>query len=212
MIGLLVFDLDGTLVDSRRDLADAANAMVVELGGAPLSEVQVGDMVGEGATLLVRRVLDAAGVEAELPAALNRFLELYDQRLLIHTKPYDGIVEALETLNARVPLAVLTNKPQAATDRLLAGLGLRGFFRDVVGGDTEYGRKPDPSGLNELARRSGVTITETMLVGDSPVDLETTRRAGCRVALVSYGFGFRTVALREGEQVVSQPSALTNVF
>jgi phosphoglycolate phosphatase len=121
-------------------------------------------------------------------------------------------VEALETLNARVPLAVLTNKPQAATDRLLAGLGLRGFFRDVVGGDTEYGRKPDPSGLNELARRSGVTITETMLVGDSPVDLETTRRAGCRVALVSYGFGFRTVALREGEQVVSQPSALTNVF
>jgi phosphoglycolate phosphatase len=212
MIGLVVFDLDGTLVDSRRDLADAANAMVVELGGEPLSEVQVGDMVGEGATLLVRRVLDAAGVEAELPAALNRFLELYDQRLLIHTKPYDGIVEALETLNARVPLAVLTNKPQAATDRLLAGLGLRGFFRDVVGGDTEYGRKPDPSGLNELARRSGVTITETMLVGDSPVDLETTRRAGCRVALVSYGFGFRTVALREGEQVVSQPSALTNVF
>jgi phosphoglycolate phosphatase len=212
MIGLVVFDLDGTLVDSRRDLADAANAMVVELGGEPLSEVQVGDMVGEGATFLVRRVLDAAGVEAELPAALNRFLELYDQRLLIHTRPYDGIVEALETLNARVPLAVLTNKPQAATDRLLAGLGLRGFFRDVVGGDTEYGRKPDPSGLNELARRSGVTITETMLVGDSPVDLETTRRAGCRVALVSYGFGFRTVALREGEQVVSQPSALTNVF
>jgi phosphoglycolate phosphatase len=211
MIGLVVFDLDGTLVDSRRDLADAANALVVELGGQPLSEVDIGDMVGDGAAVLVRRVLEAAGVEAGFPAALNRFLELYDQRLLTHTKPYDGIVEALETLSARVPLAVLTNKPQAATDRLLDGLELRGYFRDVVGGDTAYGRKPDPSGLNELARRSGVTITETMLVGDSPVDLETTRRAGCRVVLVSYGFGFRGVDLRDGEQVVSQPGGLTGL-
>ena len=212
MTRLIVFDLDGTLVDSRRDLANAANALITELGGAPLSEEAVGAMVGDGAAMLVRRALTASGLDPERPGALPRFLELYDERLLDHTRPYDGITDVLERLHGRATLAVLTNKPQAATDKLLAGLDLARYFRDVVGGDTPLGRKPDPGGLAEIVRRSGAEMTATTLIGDSPVDLETARRAGCDVVLVSYGFGFRDVELREPERVVHHPSELANVF
>jgi phosphoglycolate phosphatase len=212
MIRLAVFDLDGTLVDSRRDLADAANALVTELGGVPLSEGAVGDMVGEGAAVLVARVVAAAGLETSLPEALQRFLSLYDERLVTHTRPYDGIVQVLRAFHGRLPLAVLTNKPQAATDRMLSELDLAQYFEGVIGGDTPFGRKPDPAGLLHLAARAGVDAASTVLVGDSPVDLETARRAGARVVLVSYGFGFRPVELIQTERVVAVPSALTNLF
>lgn len=209
MTRLVVFDLDGTLVDSRRDLANAANALVTERGGSPLSEEAVGNMVGEGAAVLVRRALAAADLNPETPAALPRFLELYDERLLEHTRPYEGITDVLEQCHRRAVLGVLTNKPQAATDKLLEGLDLTRYFRDVVGGDTTLGRKPDPAGLAEIVRRSGAELSSTTLVGDSPVDLETGRRAGCDVILVSYGFGYRDVELRGTERVAGHPSALT---
>ena len=191
MIRLAVFDLDGTLVDSRRDLANAANALVAGLGGRPLSEEAIGRMVGEGAAVLVRRVLTAANLDPDAPGALPRFLELYDERLTEHTVPYGGIVEALDTLAARMPLAVLTNKPQRATDRLLESLELAPYFGRVVGGDSMLGRKPEPGGLLSLCTGAGVLPEEAILIGDSPVDLETARRAGTQVLLVSYGFGFR---------------------
>jgi phosphoglycolate phosphatase len=187
---LIVFDLDGTLVDSKRDLADAANALIAELGGAPLTEEQVAGMVGEGAALLVRRALRASGVEPDVRGALARFLELYDERLLDHTTAYDGIVDALTDLGACAPMAVLTNKPTRAAERILSGLGLRDRFRDVIGGDTPVGRKPDPAGLLELIARAGSTPATTWLVGDSRVDLETARRAGVRICLARYGFGY----------------------
>jgi phosphoglycolate phosphatase len=191
MIRLAVFDLDGTLVDSRRDLANAANALVAGLGGRPLSEEAIGRMVGEGAAVLVRRVLTAANLDPDAPAALPRFLELYDERLTEHTVPYGGIVEALDALALRMPLAVLTNKPQRATDRLLESLELAPYFGRVVGGDSMLGRKPEPAGLLSLCTGAGVLPDEAILIGDSPVDLETARRAGTQVLLVSYGFGFR---------------------
>lgn len=212
MIRLAVFDLDGTLVDSRRDLADAANALVIELGGIPLPEVSIGDMVGEGAAVLVRRVLTAAGLDAGEPDALARFLTLYDDRLLDHTRPYDGILAALEVLQSRMPLAVLTNKPQLATDRMVRGLGLDRFFEAVIGGDTALGRKPDPAGLLELARRCRVEASSTVLVGDSPIDLETARRAGTGVVIARYGFGFRPMQLRKGELMAGRPADLTDLF
>ncbi len=208
---LIVFDLDGTLVDSRRDLANAANALVTELGGTPLSEEAVGNMVGEGAAVLVRRALAASGLDPEQTGALPRFLDLYDERLTEHTRPYEGILAILQALRARATLAVLTNKPQAATEKLLAGLDLRPFFQDVVGGDTPLGRKPDPAGLRELARRAGASFQTTTLVGDSPIDLETGRRAGCEVVLVRYGFGFRDVALRRSERTIGDPSELADL-
>jgi phosphoglycolate phosphatase len=191
MIRFAVFDLDGTLVDSQRDLANAANALVVELGGVVLSEDSVAAMVGEGAAVLVRRVLTASGLDPSSPGALSRFLELYDERLVEHTAPYDGIVDLLRELHGVVPLAVLTNKPQQATDRLLEALGLSGYFRAVVGGDTPLGRKPDAAALLRLCEEAQVRPADTILVGDSPIDLQTARSAGTQVVLVRYGFGFR---------------------
>ena len=212
MMRLAVFDLDGTLVDSRRDLATAANALVVELGGAPLTEEAVGAMVGEGAGLLVKRALSAAGLPPETPGALARFLAHYDDHLLDFTRPYAGTTAMLQTVGARMPLAVLTNKPQRATDRLLDGLDLRRPFAAVVGGDTEYGRKPDPAGLLYLASRFGVRPEDTLMIGDSPIDLETARRAGTRVCLVQYGFGYRQVQLDPGEWRVASPADIASLF
>ena len=209
MIRLAVFDLDGTLVDSQRDLANAANALVTELGGQPLREATVATMVGEGAAVLVRRVLSAAQLDPAMPDALPRFLELYDQRLVEHTVPYEGIVDMLETLGARMSLAVLTNKPQRATDRLLETLGLARYFRLVIGGDTPHGRKPNPAGLLQICADLHVPAADAILVGDSAIDLQTARNAGAQVLLVSYGFGFRFAADElTAVRVASTPSAI----
>ena len=212
MTRLIVFDLDGTLVDSRRDLSNAANALLHDLKRPPLPEERIGDMVGEGAAVLVRRVLAVSGLPAEMPEALPRFLELYDTRLLEHTRPYDGIVEALQALQSRRVLAVLTNKPQAATDKLLSGLDLARYFVQVIGGDTPLGRKPHPGGLAEIVRRCDTGIAATTLVGDSPVDVETGRRAGCHLVVASYGFGFRHMELRGTERIITHPAELANLF
>jgi phosphoglycolate phosphatase len=171
-------------------------------------------MVGEGAAVLVMRAMKAAGVTRDdLDGALARFLELYDERLLAHTRLYDGTHDALDVLRARAPLAVLTNKPQRPTEQILAGLGIASFFRWVVGGDSQHGRKPDPAGLNHLMSMADSTPDETVMVGDSAIDLRTARAAGTRVCLVRYGFGFRTAAdhLTGDELVVDTPSALVGL-
>jgi phosphoglycolate phosphatase len=190
---LVVFDLDGTLVDSRRDLADAANAMLARYGGEPLDEATVGRMVGDGAAVLVERVLSARAVPADAAEALRAFLEEYDRCLLVHTRPYDGMGEALAVLATRARLAVLTNKPLHQTARLLEALGLRARFADVIGGDGPLPRKPHPDGLRALMRSAGVEPSGTVLVGDSQTDLLTARHAGTRLCLVRYGFGFESV-------------------
>ena len=211
-IRLCVFDLDGTLVDSLRDLADSANALLVECGAQPLDEAAVGGMVGDGAATLVARAFTAARVDQ--PAdALERFLGIYETRLLDHTRAYLGIPEALDALSKQTALAVLTNKPRGATCRILAGLRLAGFFADdaVIGGDGPFPRKPDPSGLAHLCARAGVSPDDTALVGDSVVDWQTARNAGTRILLASYGFGFRQfprAELRGDEQIISEPADL----
>src|SRR5205085_1368175 len=165
-----VFDLDGTLVDSLRDLADSANELIVESGGTPLSIDAIGRMVGEGAATLVARFFKEAGVERP-PNALERFLAIYDTRLLNFTCQYPGISETLTELKARASLAVLTNKPLEATRRILDGLKLSSFFdHAVIGGDGPLKRKPDPAGLLQLCSGAGATPAETILVGDSLVD------------------------------------------
>jgi phosphoglycolate phosphatase len=187
---LIAFDLDGTLIDSRRDLADSANQLIEEFGGQPLTEDQIGGMVGEGAGLLVRRAMRAAG-RGERAHALERFLEIYDQRLLNHTRLYDGLDDVIRRARAQARLTVLTNKPIAPTERILAALGVRDAFQDVVGGDGPHPRKPDPAALHAMMTSAGADVRDTLLVGDSAIDLETARRAGVRCCLVSYGFGFR---------------------
>jgi phosphoglycolate phosphatase len=211
---LVVFDLDGTLIDSRRDLADSANALIVEHGGRPLPVDEIASMVGEGAPLLVRRVLKAAALEMDLHQALPRFLELYDERLLVYTRLYDGTHAALEALAPRGALAILTNKPQRPTGRILEGLGIAPFFASVVGGDTRHGRKPDPDGLHHLMSLAGATAAETTMVGDSAIDLRTARAAGTRICLVRYGFGFRTVEqLLVGDEIIAdRPGDLVDLM
>ena len=203
-MSLVVFDLDGTLIDSRRDLADAANALIIEGGGQPLPVDAITAMVGEGAPLLVRRALKAAGLDIDIRIALPRFLELYDERLLVHTRLYDGTREALEALVARATLAILTNKPQRPTERILEGLSIAPFFRWTIGGDTAHGRKPDPAGLHHLVSAASADLASTVMVGDSAIDLRTARAAGTRICLVRYGFGFGTAAAElQGDEIIA---------
>lgn len=211
---LVAFDLDGTLVDSRRDLASATNDLIRELGGRTLEEQAIVEMVGEGASVLVARALRAAGLDDRTPGALRRFLELYEPRLLDTTRLYSGMREALDRLTATATLAVLTNKPDRATHRLLDGLGVTELFAHVVAGDSPFGRKPDPAGLLDLVARTGVTAASTVMVGDSAIDLSTARRAGTRVCLARYGFGFRFTAtdFRGDEWFVDRPLDLPELL
>jgi phosphoglycolate phosphatase len=188
---LIVFDLDGTLVDSREDIADSANATLVSYGAQPLSEGAIGRMVGDGAPTLIVRAFAAAGL-ARPPDALDRFLSIYDARLLNHTRPYAGIPELLAELASRSTLAVLTNKPLAAARRILDGLDLSRHFESdrIVGGDGPFPRKPDPRGLTHLMASAGAAADATVLVGDSVVDWRTACAAATRVCLARYGFGW----------------------
>jgi phosphoglycolate phosphatase len=213
---LIVFDLDGTLIDSLRDLAEAIDELLVTCGGRPLAAERVGGMVGDGAAVLVSRAFSAAGL-APPADALERFLALYDAHLLRHTRPYDGIPRVLAELSARAHLAVLTNKPLAQTRELLAGLGLAKYFpRDaVLGGDGPWPRKPDAAGLVHLAAAAGVPLREAVLVGDSIVDWQTAKRAGTAVCLARYGFGFAGItaeALQGAESVAATPHDLVRVL
>ena len=215
---LIAFDLDGTLVDSRRDLAESANQLITERGGVALPEDAIGRMVGEGAALLVRRALTAAGI-GDAPetssAALSRFLEIYDGRLLHHTRTYDGVADAVLAAQRYARVAVLTNKPAGASERILAGLGMRGLFDEVVGGDGPLPRKPDPAALLALMGRAGATPPGTLLVGDSPIDRETARRASARCCLVAYGFGYEAFSAEQlaGEEwIAADPSELAGIF
>jgi phosphoglycolate phosphatase len=188
---LIVFDLDGTLVDSRQDIAESANAALVACGAQPLSEEALGRMVGEGAPKLIARAFAAAGVERPSDA-LARFLTIYNARLLSHTRPYAGIPELLDQLAPRASLAVLTNKPLAATHRILAGLDLSRHFppERIVGGDGPFPRTPDPAGLAHLMASAGVAAEATVLIGDSVIDWRTAGAATTRIVLARYGFGW----------------------
>jgi phosphoglycolate phosphatase len=215
MFRLVVFDLDGTLVDSRRDLAISVNQVIVERGGRPLPEEAVGRMVGDGAATLVARGLEAAGLPAG-SGALERFLSLYNQHLLDHTRPYPGIPEVLATLGTRATLGVLTNKPLAATREILAGLDLaRHFSPDYVrGGDGPLPRKPDPAGLTRLIKDVGAEAHGTLLVGDSPIDWQTARAASTPICLARYGFGFsgfESMDLEPAACVIDEPHDLLSL-
>jgi phosphoglycolate phosphatase len=211
---LIVFDLDGTLVDSRRDLADAANAMLASYGVAPLGEDEVARMVGDGAAVLVGRLLERQRLAVPLPEALERFLHAYDTRLTAHTRPYDGIREAVAAAAAFAKLAVLTNKPVEQSLAILEALDLRDPFEWVIGGNSGFPRKPDPASLQYLATEARADPGQVVLVGDSIVDVRTARNAGTKLCVARYGFGFASIpreTLTPAESVVDHPAEIVDV-
>jgi phosphoglycolate phosphatase len=191
---LLVFDLDGTLVDSQRDLADSVNATRAWMGLGPLPLDIVARYVGNGAPVLIQRALPDAGQE-DWARGLKYFLDYYREHMLDSTALYPGVQEALDQLHAeRVPLAVLTNKPIRFTLQMLEGLGIDLHFFRVYGGNSFSEKKPDPVGLNALVAESGADRSRTIMVGDSAVDVETARNAGVQACGVRWGFQPETFA------------------
>lgn len=184
---ILVFDLDGTLIDSARDIAESVSELVESYGAPPLALEDVVSMVGDGAPMLVRRALRRSGAAPSAAEALTRYLEIYDRRLMNHTAPYPGVVEMLALAVRRGPLAVLTNKPLGPSIGILEALGLRGFFTRIIGGDSEYGRKPDPAGL--IALQALAPGDRIVMVGDSPADWQVAEAADVPFVFARYGFG-----------------------
>ncbi len=184
----LVFDLDGTLVDSSRDLAEAVNHTLRTRGRRQLSLDTIRGYVGEGGRVLIERALGEAE-NAEIEAALALFLDYYGAHLLDHTTAYTGIPEALRQLAARrVTLSVLTNKPEALSRAVLEGAGIGGCFAAVIGGDTLARRKPDAAGLEHLRAGAGASRERTVMIGDSAIDLRTARAGGVAFRGVAWGF------------------------
>ena len=187
---LFIFDLDGTLIDSKRDLVEAVNATRAHYGLGRLGDEQVASLVGQGAPVLVRRALELAEDDALADEALAFFYAYYREHMLDHTLPYPGVRDGLEQLagDGRI-LTVLTNKTENFTRRILEGLNLAGYFRLVYGANSFERKKPDPMGTEAILRQTGVGKERTLLVGDSETDVLTARNAGVRVCGVTYGFG-----------------------
>lgn len=183
---LVIFDLDGTLIDSGEDITASVNELLEDAGRNPLSIAQVRDYVGSGVTKLVERALPGSAT-GELDRAVSRYREIYRRRLLEHTVAYPGVVEALRTLRPRCKSAVLTNKPLLESRMILEGLELDKFFFSVYGGDSFARMKPDPIGVERLLAEGEAEPTEALLVGDTEVDFETARNARIASCLVAYG-------------------------
>jgi phosphoglycolate phosphatase len=184
----LVFDLDGTLIDSKMDLVNSVNATLRELERAELPTDLVASYVGSGAPTLIRRALGRNPNEGELQKALAFFLAYYEEHKLDYTRLYPGAAEALERLKT-LPMSVLTNKPVKISVRILEGLGVAQYFRSIYGGNSFETRKPDPLGAKQILSEFNVAPQEAAMVGDSEVDVQTARNAGMRSVIVNFGFG-----------------------
>jgi len=184
----LIFDLDGTLIDSQRDLIRSVNAMLTEMGREQLHEDTIAGYIGHGAPQLVGRALGEGATKEENDRALEFFLGYYEDHKMDTTRTYPGVPEALEHL-AAFPMAVLTNKPVRVSRRILEALGLSKYFRAVYGGNSFETKKPDPLGAQTILRELGATPREAVMIGDSEVDVQTARNAGTLAVAVNYGFG-----------------------
>jgi phosphoglycolate phosphatase len=216
-IQLVVFDLDGTLIDSRKDLASSINAMLTQLHRQPLPEEVIATYIGDGAGMLVRRALGDPDDEHLVEDGLNRFLEYYREHKLDHTYVYPGVFDSLNSLrtlpdgSAR-SLAVLTNKPIGPSRAICDALGLSPYFFQIYGGNSFPTKKPDPEGLNALIREAGVAAQETLMVGDSDVDILTARRAGTWVIGCRFGLSSHTVETIPSDCLVDSASEWATAF
>jgi phosphoglycolate phosphatase len=206
---LLIFDLDGTLVDSKLDLAHAVNAARAHFGLSALDLETIGAYVGNGAPMLLRRAMGEDAADADVKRALEYFMAHYSEHKLDHTRAYPGIPEALAQLHAGgVRMAVLTNKPVRVSGAIIEGLGLAKYFERVYGGNSFDKKKPDPVGVDTLRADLGIPRERTLFVGDSAVDVRTARNAGVKVCGVTYGFQPESFEADPPDMMVNRPEEL----
>ncbi len=211
-IKLLIFDLDGTLIDSRTDLANSVNGMLRHFGRKELPLELIGTYIGDGAPMLVRRALGDPTDEHFLNEALQFFLSYYREHKLDTTTVYAGITEALTMIGDGRTLAVLTNKPVHPSRAIVEALGLASFFAQVYGGNSFPTKKPDPMGALALLREFDVDAGEAMIVGDSSNDVLTGRNCGMWTCGCTYGFSPQTLAQAPPDVLVDHPSELPMIF
>jgi phosphoglycolate phosphatase len=217
-IKLVIFDLDGTLIDSRLDLVHSVNAALRHIGRPALPEDVIASYVGDGAPVLIQRALGGETIDEGLVRkGLEFFLSYYRQHKLDHTTVYPGIVEALAAIQnsgngTPRKMAVLSNKPVGPSRAIVDALGLGGFFAQVYGGNSFASKKPEPEGALKLLQESGARPEQAVIVGDSHTDVETGRNAGLWTVAVTYGFAPHTLADQHPDMVVDHPRELGMLF
>jgi len=215
-IKLLIFDLDGTLIDSRQDLVNSVNAALRFLGRTELPPDEIAAMVGDGAPALVQRALGDNADEATMRRGLEYFLTYYREHKLDHTYVYDGILEALDELQGangtRRLMSVLTNKPVNPSRAIVEAFGLKEKFVSVYGGNSFETKKPDPLGINTVLAETGVRPEEAIMIGDSHIDIQTGRAAGTWTCGVTYGFAPHTLIDNPGDVMVDSPQQLADLL
>jgi phosphoglycolate phosphatase len=217
-IQLLIFDLDGTLIDSRLDLVHSVNAALRHLGRPELAEDLIASYVGDGAPMLIRRTLGPDADNQELvQRGLEFFLSYYKEHKLDHTTIYDGMKETLLAIRnsgngVHRRMAVLSNKPVNASRAIIHELGLGEFFVSVYGGNSFASKKPDPEGALAIMREAGAKAEATLIVGDSAVDVNTGRNAGTATCAVTYGFAPHTLEQTPPDVLIDSPRELAEMF
>jgi phosphoglycolate phosphatase len=207
---LLIFDLDGTLIDSKLDLAHAVNATRAFMGLGPIEHELVYSYVGNGAPVLLRRALGPDVPEADLERALRFFLDYYRDHMLDYTVLYPGIREALEELRSHGrSLAVLTNKPVRISVAMLEALGLGDHFFRVYGGNSFDQKKPNPIGIERLMEEANIPREKTLMIGDSGVDIQTARNAQVSSCGVTWGFQPESLVIHPPDMLVNRIDELT---
>jgi phosphoglycolate phosphatase len=212
---LVIFDLDGTLIDSRLDLIHSVNAMLRNYDRPELPGEVVASYVGDGAPMLVRRALGDPEDENFFREALEFFLSYYREHKLDHTIVYEGIPEALKQIQGNGverKMAVISNKPVNPSRAIVEALGLSPFFVSVYGGNSFNTKKPDPAGVKTLLRQTGIAPQQAMIVGDSAIDVLTGRNAGIATCGVTYGFAPHSLAEAPPDIEVDSPAELGQLF
>jgi phosphoglycolate phosphatase len=210
-LDLIIFDLDGTLIDSRHDLANAVNATLRYMDREPLTNERVYSYVGNGAPVLVRRALGEGATDAEVAKALEFFLSFYADHDLDYTRLYPGVRETLDRLrDAGKRMAVLTNKPVRMSRHIVDGLGVAPYFFQVYGGNSFETKKPDPMGVEALRKEARAPRETTLMVGDSSVDVLTARNAGIPCCCVTYGFQPESLADPAPDRLIDRMEQLAD--
>jgi phosphoglycolate phosphatase len=216
-IRLLVFDLDGTLIDSRLDLVHSINAMLRHFDRPELPEELIASYVGDGAPALVRRALGDSVDEAHLQPALEYFLGYYRIHKLDHTTVYAGVPEMLKQLatpsnGMQRLMAVLSNKPVNPSRDIVRALGMGDYFVRIYGGNSFATKKPDPLGLQTILEETGVAASEAIIIGDSSIDVLTGRNAGLWTCGVTYGFAPQSLEDVPSHVMIDEPRELADLF